>query len=53
MLGLVKISHAVLTPPPCDVLHNVSLAEVQAVGVDVLDRLDGSIFVVVASHLFG
>lgn len=53
MLGLVKISHAVLTAPACDVLHYVAFAEVQAVGMDVLDGLNGSVFVVVASHLLG
>jgi len=53
MLGFVKISHAVLTAPACDVLHDVAFAEVQAVSVDVLDGLDRSVFVVVASHLLG
>ena len=51
MDGLLNVSRLVLVFMASDVLDHVAFEEGEVVGVDVLDRLDGHVLVVVARYL--
>ena len=51
MLGFFQVSHPVFFPPPSDVLDHISRAKVHFVGMDILNRLDGLVLVMAATHL--
>jgi hypothetical protein len=46
-----QILNTVLGFPPCDVFDNIAFAKTQSVFVDVLDGLDGHVFVMRTANL--
>lgn len=52
MPRLLKVLDAPLLAPPGYVLDDAAFSKGKAVGVDVLDGLDGAVLVVVPAHLY-
>jgi hypothetical protein len=51
MNNLFQVFNAVFGFPPCDVFDNIAFSKTQSVFVDVLDGLDGHVFVMRTAHL--